>query len=229
MNRIVTNCLLFAFFFVNQIAAAQDQTELFAFQMIAEALNDSEVAKELGILDNQKAELGVLVREFATSSMKAASDGNERVSEAMEKLKTNPNDEDAKKVITDYQSSMTDEAKKFVENTKKILLPHQTDRLMQLARQKYGSLTSKFRDEFGAVVTLASKIDLTKEESAALEKATVEARKEYYEEVRKLKEKAHQKILASIPQAKRDKLKELIGDRFDSAGADIREPRLPKP
>ena len=74
---------------------------------------------------------------------------------------------------------------------------------------------SGFGDEFGVVYGLAKDLELTPEEKQKLRDSIVEARKEYYEKLAQLKADTHKKIMDSLPAEKRDKVKEILGDRYD--------------
>jgi Spy/CpxP family protein refolding chaperone len=96
---------------------------------------------------------------------------------------------------------------------KKVLLPHQFDRLKQI------ELQSRIQQRGAAALTsgeLAETLDLTEAQREKLEQRADEVQQELQEQIRQLRIEAQNKILAVLSPEQRAKLEAMMGDQFDS-------------
>jgi Spy/CpxP family protein refolding chaperone len=96
---------------------------------------------------------------------------------------------------------------------KKVLLPHQFDRLKQI------ELQARIQQRGAAALTsgeLAEALDLTEAQREKLEQRAEEVQQELQEQIRQLQVEARNKILAVLLPEQRAKLDSMMGDQFDS-------------
>jgi Spy/CpxP family protein refolding chaperone len=95
---------------------------------------------------------------------------------------------------------------------KKVLLPHQFERLKQIdvqQRIQQGGSSALTSGE------LAEALNLTDEQRGKLEQRAEEVREELQEKMRQLQTEAREKMLDVLTAEQRAKLKELMGDSFE--------------
>jgi Spy/CpxP family protein refolding chaperone len=95
---------------------------------------------------------------------------------------------------------------------KKVLLPHQFDRLKQIDVQ------SRIQQRGASALSsgdLAEALSLTDEQKEKLEKRAEEVREELQEKIRQLQTEARDKMLDVLTPEQRAKLDELMGDTFE--------------
>ena len=102
-----------------------------------------------------------------------------------------------------------------MEKAKEVLLPHQIERLRQIAKRQGAKYTNEFHDEFGLTAAFADEIGLSAEEKKRLLDTIKEARNEYYATVEDAKKKANEKIMAALTTEQKEKMKEILGDEYD--------------
>jgi Spy/CpxP family protein refolding chaperone len=95
---------------------------------------------------------------------------------------------------------------------KKVLLPHQFDRLKQI------DLQSRLQQRGAAALTtgeLAEALNLTEEQRKKLEQRAEEVQQELREQIRQLQIEARNKIFDVLTTEQRAKLESMMGDQFD--------------
>jgi hypothetical protein len=164
-------------------------------------LNIEQVQQELELIDSQMEDVRKLYSEM-----------NRKQAELMRRM--------AKDGLRqpDVAAALQEELKEIRAETQgeieKLLLPHQSDRLQQIARhmmlQRRGTanaLTSEL---------LAKELGLTDEQKERLQTRAKEVEDEVRQEMARLRKMAHEKILGELTAAQRDKLAELLGKDFEA-------------
>lgn len=107
------------------------------------------------------------------------------------------------------------------EKMQGVLLPHQVDRLKQVAFQTHmkqagaeGALTSE---------KIAEELGITEEQIERLKKRSKEIKAKLAEDMEKLKEKAQQDLLKELTPDQRAKIKEMTGDKYEPQTKDWEE------
>lgn len=95
---------------------------------------------------------------------------------------------------------------------KKILVPHQLERLEQIS-------TQQFMDSAGTAAALANKklaeqLGLTKEQIQRVKERSEEVNKELTEKIAQLKEEGREKILGELTSEQREKITQLTGKKY---------------
>lgn len=103
-----------------------------------------------------------------------------------------------------YQESRAARDKKFYD----ILLPHQVDRLKQIALQ------SQMRRSGGIITAVSNALKLNEDQKAALQKAQQEGQEKLQKEIDKLRAELNSKILSTLTPAQRAQWKKMVGDNF---------------
>lgn len=103
---------------------------------------------------------------------------------------------------------------------KELLLPHQLKRLEQVSNQvtikNMGTLNSLVRGK------LKDELELTDEDIKRLKERSAKIEKKLQEDIAKLREKAKKDLLGELSSRQRNKLNELLGDRFEYKQPDFR-------
>ena len=102
------------------------------------------------------------------------------------------------------QESRTAGEKKLLD----ILLPHQVDRLKQIALQ------SQMRRSGGIITAVSNALKLNDDQKAALQKAQQEGQEKLQAEINKLREELNSKILSTLTSSQRAQWKKLVGKQF---------------
>lgn len=144
---------------------------------------------------------------------------SERISEQVRELTSgqNMNPERGRELSTLIQE-MNEEKKQRMET---VLLPHQFERLRQIALQV------QMKQE-GEAATLASEkvaeaLGIDDEQKKRLEARAAEIRKELEEKIARLREEARDELLGELSGDQRKKLTEMTGRKFDVPTVDFRE------
>ncbi len=98
-----------------------------------------------------------------------------------------------------------------------VLLPAQNEKLKRLAKFIRWMYEVKMNDEFGIVIAWAKSVDDKTFDSEAFVKQADKSRAQYYEKLSKLRESTYEKVLADLPDAAREKYRELFGSPYDYA------------
>ena len=121
----------------------------------------------------------------------------------------------------DFARELGEMKKVGQERMRSMLLPHQMERLKQVALQ----MEMKRR---GAASTLVSKemaeeLGIDAAQKKRIEERQKELKKELAERMAKLKEEIQEKLLAELTSEQKAKLKELSGDKFDYKPTNIND------
>ncbi len=164
-------------------------------------LQNEKVREDLELVDDQVNELQTL-RDQIYQEMRDMWSGMRDLSR-----------EERREKFVEMRANMEARRGEIEEQINGVLLPHQQKRLSQLsmqnqARREGGTIG------FAASDKLAEKLNLTDEQKEQLKKAAAEAKKELEEKIKRLQEKAEQKVLAVLTTEQRDQYNELMGDSF---------------
>ena len=166
-------------------------------------LSDASVQKDLELVDDQVGQLREMQREFAREMKEQIGD--------FSKGEINP---ERFKNVGELVKRIREQQKIRMEQ---MLLPHQLERLKQVALQKHmevagtaGALGGKIAEELG----------ITEEQKGQLKEKEKEVQQDMAEKMAKLREEAHQELLEVLTPPQREKLKQLIGEKFKSEPQD---------
>ena len=123
--------------------------------------------------------------------------------------------ERAKELWQEFEREIARLASAKTEVVTKTLLPHQLDRLHQVRLRQELHRRNPRAEPFSSTLMLADRLGLSKSEKEELQKATLKAREEYYRDLEKLKQKANERILNSLPAEARKQLRGLVGEDYD--------------
>lgn len=198
--------------------AKERQAKMMETQMLMNQLmmlgHDSELRKELEVVDDQVESVKELAQDYQTKMMEFHSK-NAKIGIEIQKLVQEGKAEEAQELAAEYQERNREFTESYMEKAKEVLLPHQIERLRQIAKRQGAKYTNEFQDEFGLTATFADEIGLSAEEKKRLLDTIKEARNEYYATVEAAKKKANEKIMAALTTEQKEKLKEILGDEYD--------------
>ena len=196
----------------------QDAKQRLVDQMFVSNLvmlgNRSDLRDELEVVDDQTAALRKIGTSYFRQFQKFQLEESETGKEIQQYFK-NGQTEKAIELSQDFNSKQRKIYEQMMTEVNEILLPHQVDRLLQISKQRMLTVSNPFGDEFGAAVGLATELELTPEETRELVSKIGKVREEFYEEVKKLKEKARKDILDCLAPEKREKFKKAFGEYYD--------------
>ncbi len=164
-------------------------------------LMNEDVRKELEIVEDQEKklrEVGEKMREKMREAFSGMRDASSEDRQAMwEKARTK-----MREVQTEMQKDVD-----------KILLPHQRDRLKQLALQQ----SIRYRGMSGALGgdTLSKELGLTEKQKEKLRAKAEEVQKKLQERIAKLRKEAEEDLLDVLTPEQQAKIKKLIGEQFE--------------
>ena len=169
-----------------------------ASDMFAMASNP-DIRKEIELVDDQAEELKRINAEFSR-----------KLSEQFQSI-TNGNLESLDKDrIQDLLKQLNQEKRERMES---VLLPHQLDRLKQVALQ----MNMKSRGTARALQSeLAKELDITEEQVRRLKEREKQLNQELQEKIRQWKEDARKQLLEELTPQQRTKLNQLLGDKFET-------------
>lgn len=183
-------------------------------QQLMQMLGNEDMRKELAIVPDQVEKLREIVQEFQKVQMKYGMK-NQQHQKEIQRLFQSKQFEEAIELAKKMNADFDQESGLINSQVETTLLPHQTERLRQIAKQQSLKYATPYRDRFGMALALGRELELTPEEMKKLEEKIVEVRSEYYAKIEELNKKANEEILGSLPVEKRDKIKSLIGDYYD--------------
>ncbi len=95
-----------------------------------------------------------------------------------------------------------------------VLLPHQSKRLKQIALQ----MEMRNKGDVNALVgkQMADELEIDEDQKKHLRKRSAELKKELEQEIVKLKQKYREKLFRELRPSQRNKLKQMIGDKFEN-------------
>jgi Spy/CpxP family protein refolding chaperone len=162
-----------------------------------------DVRQDLQLVDEQQEKVDSLAEEIRTELQ----DEMREMFRGMQDL----SDEERQQQFEKIRSRMEEVNANAEKRLKKVLLPHQFDRLkqidvqMRVQQQGAGALTS------GA---LAETLDLTDSQRKRLEERAAEVEQELQEKISQLRIEARKKLLDVLTGEQRAKLESLMGDDF---------------
>ena len=189
------------------------ETQFFMQQLMMLGHNE-ELLKELEVVDDQAKDVKELAQNYQKDMMNFYTENRDLIAE-LQKASADQDMELAAELGKEFQKKNTDFAQGYMDRVSEVLLPHQVDRLKQIAKQQRVKMTNQFSDEFGVAVSLADELGLSAAEKKRLIEATKEARKEYYDAVKAAKKKAFDKIKSVLTTEQQEKMKEALGDEWD--------------
>ncbi len=158
-------------------------------------LNDSNVRRDLELLDEQFEEISRIRKDFSN-----------QISKLKKEIKQNP---DRAKDLSISIKKIRDKQKDEIKN---VLLPHQQERLKQVQNQmqleNLGTSTALQQGEF------AKELKITPEQKKELAELQKDLQKEIQEKLKQLKDKAKKKMLESLTPEQRLKFNQMTGDEF---------------
>lgn len=190
----------------------------FLMMRLNNIVHNKSLCNELDLVDDQLEDVTRASQNFQREAQRFHSQNSARVVEIQD-LQRKGEHRRAQELSMKFQEEMFGVLSKNFEAVEKVLLPHQLKRIKQISRQEVLKNMSGYGDEFGIPLALADEVDLTPAEKKGLEKVIEKARKSYYLELERLKQKTHDEIFKSIPAEKRAEIRRIIGDLFDATDA----------
>jgi len=168
-------------------------------------LNDPDIQKEIEMAQNQLADFQDMQKSI-----------QEAIQERMGALRSGNLDPENAREIGQVIKKMREEHQSRIE---KLLLPHQFERLQQIALQRHIQQTS-------AVDALANKqlmeeLGLTDEQVERLKKRSAEINEQLKIKMEKLKEEAQAELLTELNPQQRNRFLEMMGKKYE-----FKTPRL---
>ncbi len=163
----------------------------------SQLIHNPNVRKDLELDDNQVKKLEQINKDF-----------QQQVLNGMKEMRSGGKNLDHKKWNKMYQEFIT-ERKTAVGA---VLLPHQSKRLKQIAAQ----MEMRNRGDANALVSkkMADELGIDDEQKKHLKKRSAELQSELAEEIAKLKEKYRDKLIRELRPDQREKLKDMVGEKF---------------
>ncbi len=161
-------------------------------------LNNSSIQKDLELVDDQMESIRAVQTEFGKKIRDQIGD--------ISKGNFDPSRMSGlKEVIAEIQAQKKEEINK-------LLLPHQQDRLRQVALQ----MKMKSRGTSSALTSdeVAEELGITGEQIEKLKERAKKLQKEIEEKTKQLKEDAKQELIGILTPSQQKKLKEMIGDEY---------------
>ena len=155
-----------------------------------------------------------LAQNYQKDMLKFYTDNQESI-QKMQQMFQDGDMKEATELGKAFQEKNTAFTQSYMDKVAEVLLPHQVDRLKQIAKQQVVKLTNKYSDEFGMASSMAKELDLTPEETEKLNETIKEAREEYYKSLAAAKKKANEKIMSVLTVEQKKKMKEILGDLWD--------------
>ena len=116
-----------------------------------------------------------------------------------------------RKIMAERDTEISSLYVKTHKQLKEVLLPHQLNRIRQLALQS--EMRTQYKGEgFVVILGLADRLGLSANEKQKLKEAVDKAQKEYQSELTKIQNKFNKRVVDSLPSEAKKKLEKLIGD-----------------
>lgn len=163
---------------------------------------NSDVQKEIELVDYQLDQIEEINQEFS-----------KRMQERMAELR-----DEQGNLRLDNASDLAEWSQKIAAEKRKrmqeVFLPHQLDRLQQISLQNQ----LKRRGQSGLLndAKVKEQLGITDEQQKAISERAEKVQKKLEEDIERLREKARESILEELNSDQRKKLKEMMGDRFQS-------------
>ncbi len=168
-------------------------------------LGNPEVQSELELLDEQKTDIESIQSEARNLYRNAFSGMREK----MEGLDAS----EREALMNEIRGNIETEMEGISKKVEDVLVPHQVERLEQIVLQsqiRRGGTSSLMDNE-----AFRKKVGLTEDEAKKLKEKEEQVRKDIEEKIKKIREDAQDEILSVLPAAKKEKIKELIGETFE--------------
>lgn len=223
LSRTLSFLLLFLFAIpaigqAQQAEIAEEQKKQMEVQFLMQQLmmlgHNSELRKELEVVEGQVDDVKKLAQGYQKDMMNFYTENRDLIAE-MQKSFQEGDMKGGQELSKQYQDKNREFMEGYMDKVKEVLLPHQINRLKQIARQQQTKLMNQFNDEFGVAVSLADELGLTAQEKNRLIDTVKKAREEYYETVNAAKKKAKDQIFGVLTTEQKEKMQELIGDDWD--------------
>ena len=189
------------------------ETQMLMQQLMQLNFN-TELRLELEIVDDQVDTVKELAQNYQREMMEFHAKHGKLAIE-MQQLQRDGKQKEAQELGEKYQRLNQELSESYMTKAEEVLLPHQIQRLKQIAKRQSAKYTNQFQDEFGAVASIANEIGLSAEEKKELIDTIKQARAEYYETVAEAKKKANEKIMAALTTEQKEKIKEILGEEYD--------------
>ncbi len=169
--------------------------------------NNKSVQKEIELVDGQLQQLRNINKEFS-----------DKISEHVRDIGSGNMNPDRGRELSEMIKRLNDEKQSKMEG---VLLPHQFDRLRQIALQ-----TRMQRS--GDADTLASRqvveaLGISEEQQKKIESRAAEIKQELQKDIARLKERARDELLGELTRDQRAKLDEMMGEKFKVETPDFRD------
>ncbi len=153
------------------------------------------LAKEFGLVDKQLSDIRELADDYSRQHQKQLMGAQAKIMEAQER-----NDiKSEASLVEEHKAFLKKLRNETMEKVKEVLLPHQMERLFQIALQKELILKSATRDEFGMIKSLVAQSDLGKTEQRKVFEEIDELREEFLRETKELQTKTRKKLIDLLP------------------------------
>ncbi len=165
-------------------------------------LSNPSVQKDLELVDDQVKQIQAIQRDFG-----------KQISEQLKGGFSGDRAQELGKIIRELK----DKQKEQINN---ILLDHQQDRLKQVAMQtqlKNGGTANALGNK-----NFVEALGLTEKQIARLKDRSKELQKEMQEKIKKMRSQMKEELLGELSVEQRNKLKELLGDKYESKSEDWR-------
>ena len=162
-----------------------------------------EVQQELQLVDEQQEEVAAIADEVRTEMR----DEMREVFSQMRDL----SDEERRERFDEIRSRLESVNADMEKRLKKVLLPHQYERLKQI------DLQTRLQQQGVVALTggqLAETLGLSDEQREKLERRAAEVQQELQEKIQQLRVEARNKMLDVLTAEQRAKLESLMGDQF---------------
>jgi plasmid maintenance system killer protein len=191
---------------VNDVMAQGRRGGGFDFNSKIQILRSEENQEEIGILPEQKEDLEEL-EDRSRSMMRDVFTG-------MRDKFRNATREEQAEMMAEVRSKMAEGVREIEAELTSILVPHQMERLEQLALQnrirREGTAGAMQNEE------LMEKAGLDGEDVENLKAKEEEVKKDLEEKIKKLRAEAQEEILSVLSAKKREALKSLIGEAYEA-------------
>jgi Spy/CpxP family protein refolding chaperone len=170
--------------------------------------------------------MGLIVRDDVQQELQLVDEQQEKVQAVMDDMRTQMqeefrerfsqmgdlSDEERRERFDEIRERMEELNADMEKRLKKVLLPHQFDRLKQI------DLQTRIQTRGAAALTtgeLAEALNLTDAQREKLEARAEEVQQELQEQIRQLQIEARNKLFEVLTAEQRAKLESLMGDQFD--------------
>ena len=182
-------------------------------QQVVSASSNSSMVKELELDEDQ----GKVLRRISDEHNKQVYSLIMKARIAVTELRENEKIDQAnkknmiRKIMAERDTEISSLYVKTHKQLKEVLLPHQLNRIRQLALQS--EMRTQYKGEgFVVILGLADRLGLSANEKQKLKEAVDKAQKEYQSELTKIQNKFNKRVVDSLPSEAKKKLEKLIGD-----------------